>query len=81
MAASPENQYVQDQTVLSTLLSVKQHQNLIIDLNLVKYDAFLLPLIECLKYSPLTIAMTQVENAPLSILSKAYTIANYVKDM
>nr|KAJ0216474.1 hypothetical protein LSAT_V11C300130030 [Lactuca sativa] len=80
MEASSENQSVQDQTVHSTLLSVKQHQNLIIDLHPVKYDAFLLPLIECLKYSPLMIAMTQVKNVPLSILSKAYTTANYVKD-
>ena len=80
MEASSKNQSVEDQTAHSTLLSMKQHQNLIIDLDPVKYDAFLLPLIECLKYSLLTIVMSQVENVPLSILSKAYNTVNRVKD-
>lgn len=40
----------------------------------------MLPISECLKYSLLTIALTQRENVHLSILSKAYTSANYVKD-
>ena len=80
MAASSKNISVQDQTTHSTILAIKQHQNLIIELDPVRYDPFLLPLIEFLKYSPLTIAMSQVENVPLSILSDAYTIANYVKE-
>ncbi|KAL7585166.1 hypothetical protein Lser_V15G45226 [Lactuca serriola] len=77
MAASSKDLSVQDQTAHLSLLVVKKHQNLIIDLDPVRYVPFLLPLIECLKYSPLTIVMFQVGNVPLSILSKAYTTANY----
>ncbi|KAL7585173.1 hypothetical protein Lser_V15G45228 [Lactuca serriola] len=80
MVVSSKNISVQDQTAHLSLLAVKKHQNLIIDLDLVRYDPFLLPLIQCLKYSLLTIVMFQVGNVPLPILSKAYTTANYVKE-
>ncbi|CAI9288706.1 unnamed protein product [Lactuca saligna] len=40
----------------------------------------MLPMIECLKYSPLTNAQSRMENVPLSILSKAYSSANYIKE-
>ncbi|CAI9265814.1 unnamed protein product [Lactuca saligna] len=80
MAASSENLYVQDQTTHSTFLTIKKHQNLTVELDPIQYDPFLLPLIECLKYSPLTISYSQVQNVPLLILPKAYTTANYVKE-
>lgn len=64
----------------ASLLAVKQHQNWVIDLDPVKYDIFMLPMIECLKYSPLTIAISRMQNVPLSIMSKAYLSANYVEE-
>lgn len=40
----------------------------------------MLPIVECLKYSPLVIALTKVECVPMSPLSKAYSTAAYVKE-
>lgn len=37
-------------------------------------------MIECLKYSPLTISLSRMENVPLSLLSKAYSSPNYIKE-
>lgn len=37
-------------------------------------------MIECLKYSPLTIALSRMESVPLSLLSKAYSSSNYIKE-
>lgn len=45
-----------------------------------KYDAFMLPIVECLKYYPLTITLSKIENVPLSLLSKAYSSALCVKE-
>lgn len=80
MAGSSENLFVHDQTVLSSLLAIKQCKNLLIDLDPCKYDAFMLPIVQYVKYSPLTIALTQMENVPISLLSKAYSSANYLKE-
>lgn len=79
MAGSYENLSVQDQTVHSSILTIKQQQNLLIDLEPCKYEPFMLLIVECLKYSPLTIVVTEMENVPLSMISKAYTFANYIK--
>lgn len=51
-----------------------------IDLDLCKYDNFMLPIVECLQYSPLTIALTKMENVPISLLSKAYSSASFIKE-
>lgn len=58
----------------------QQHQNMVIDLDPVKYDSFMLPMIECLKYSPFRIALSKMENVLLSILSKAYFSKKYVNE-
>ncbi|CAI9299229.1 unnamed protein product [Lactuca saligna] len=55
----------------------RQNQNLILDLNPAKYDGFLQPLIECLRYSPLFIALKKSKIIPLVHLSIAYSTASY----
>lgn len=80
MAGSSENVSVHDQTVHSSLLTVKEHQNMLIDLEPSKYEPFMFPIIVVLKYSPLTIALTKMNNDPLSMISKAYTSTNYIKE-
>ena len=77
MAASSKTPYVVEQMAHSTLLNIKANQNLILDLDPTKYDAFIQPLIECLRYSPLLISLTKTENVPLVHLSKAYSTASY----
>lgn len=52
---------------------------MIIDLEPFKYDAYILQIVECLKYSPLVIALTKVEVVPMSLLSQVYLSAKYVK--
>ena len=37
----------------------------------------MLQVVECLKYSPLVIALTQVESVPISLLSQVYSTATY----
>lgn len=64
----------------STLLNIKAKQNLILDLEPSKYDAFIQPLIKFMRYSPMVITLTKFENVPLVHLSKAYSIASYLKE-
>lgn len=80
MVGSSKNLSIQDQTVHSSLLAIKQNQIPVIDLDSCTYDAFMLPIVECLNYSPLTIALTQMENFPLSLLSKAHSSAKYIME-
>lgn len=54
-------------------------QNLILDLDPAKYDVFLQPLVECLWYSPLVIALMKSEIVLVVHLSKAYSTASYQK--
>ncbi|CAI9268636.1 unnamed protein product [Lactuca saligna] len=77
MASSSETPSVVDQTTSSGLLSMKANQNLILDLDPSKYEAFLQPLIEFLRHSPLAQALPMSENAPLAHLSKAFSTARY----
>ena len=53
---------------------------MIIDLEPCKYEAYLLPMIECLKYSPPVNALTKMEDVLISLLSKAYSSASYIKE-
>lgn len=69
---------VQEHTAQYSFLTIKPNQNLILDLALFKYDAYMLPIVECLKYSPLVNALTNVEYVPMSLLSKAFSSAKYV---
>ena len=71
---------VHDQTASSTLLSIKPNQNMIIELNPFLYDSYMLQVVECLKYSPLVVALTQVEVVPMSLLSQVYSTASYDKN-
>ena len=70
---------VHEQTASSSLLTIKPNQNLIIDLNPFLYDPYMLQVVECLKYSPLMIAITQVESVLMSLLSQVYTTTSYDK--
>lgn len=70
---------VQEQSAHTSLLNIKQNQKLILDLASFKYNAYMLPIVECLKYSPLVHALTKVECVPMSLLSKAYSSASYVQ--
>ena len=40
----------------------------------------MLPIVECLNYSHLVIGLTKVECVPMSLMSKAYSTAGYVKE-
>lgn len=79
MAGASETLLVQDQTAKSSLIAIKKNQNLVIDLEPCKYDRYLLLIVECLKYSPLTVALTEMENVPMSHLSKSYSFGTFLK--
>lgn len=63
----------------SSILNLKANQNMILDLEPAKYDGFLQPITECLRYSPLFIALTKSGIVPLVHLSKSYSTASYQK--
>ncbi|KAL7610282.1 hypothetical protein Lser_V15G13610 [Lactuca serriola] len=74
-----ESSSVQDTSVHSNLLVIKPNQNLIIDLMPSAYEPYMLQILECLKYSPLVIALSQrihfdIHNEKTSI-SKNYLCA------
>ena len=69
-----------DQSASCSLLVIKPNQNLIIDMNPFLYDHYMLQVVECLKYSPLVLALSQVESVPMSLLSKVYSNASYDKN-
>ena len=79
MAASPETTSVAEKLAQSSILNLKANQNLILDLDPTKYDGFLQPIVECLCYSPLVIALTKSEIVPMVHLSKAYSTSSYQK--
>lgn len=58
-------------------LKLFSNQNLILDLDPSKYEAFLQPLIECLRHSPVAQDLSMTENVPLVHLSKAFSTARY----
>lgn len=53
---------------------------MILDLYPTKYDGFLQPIVECLRYSPLVITLTMYEIIPMVLMSKAYSTASYQKE-
>ncbi|CAI9276819.1 unnamed protein product [Lactuca saligna] len=78
MATSSETPFSTDQSATSGLLEIKDNQNMILDLDLLKYDAFLQPLIEFLRHSLLANTLSNyVHVPPLVHLSKAFTTACY----
>ena len=74
-----DSSFIQDQTASSSLLTIKPNQNLIIQLDPFLYDSYMLHVVECLNYSPMVIALTQVESVPMSLLSQVYFTASYDK--
>ncbi|KAL7615495.1 hypothetical protein Lser_V15G04566 [Lactuca serriola] len=63
----------------SHILLIRPQQSLIIDLTPQVYDAFMFPIIECLKYSPIAPALTKVEAVPMEFLSQIFATAHYDK--
>ena len=65
----------------SHILPIRPQQSLIIDLTPQVYDAFMFPIMECLKYSPLVPALTKVETVPMECLSQIFSTAHYDKSV
>ncbi|CAI9259388.1 unnamed protein product [Lactuca saligna] len=63
----------------SSILNIKENQNMILDLDPAKYDRFLQLIVECLRYLPLVIALTKLEIVPLVHLSKSYSTTSHQK--
>ncbi|CAI9303118.1 unnamed protein product [Lactuca saligna] len=74
-----ENISFTDQSSFVIMLTAKHDQNLILDLDSSCYSEALRPMIECLKFTPLTQALTMEESVPLVHLLKAYSSAIYNK--
>ncbi|KAI3701012.1 hypothetical protein L2E82_45654 [Cichorium intybus] len=77
MAASSSS--FNDQSDIVIMLDVKPNQNMIIDLDSSRYNAILQPMMECLKYSRISQALTMSESVPVVHLSSAYSSAIYNK--
>ncbi|KAL7609412.1 hypothetical protein Lser_V15G13559 [Lactuca serriola] len=63
----------------SQILPIRPQQSLIIDLTPQVYDAFMFPIIECLKYSSIAPALTKAEAVPMEFLSQIFPTAHYDK--
>ncbi|KAL7615981.1 hypothetical protein Lser_V15G03523 [Lactuca serriola] len=63
----------------SHILPIRPQQSLIIDLTPHAYDAFMFPIIECLKYSPIAPALTKAETVPMEFVSLIFATAHYDK--
>ena len=65
----------------SNILPIKPQQSLVIDLTPISYHAFMYPIVECLKYSPLVLALSKVEIVPMECLSQIFSTAHYDKSV
>ncbi|CAI9291697.1 unnamed protein product [Lactuca saligna] len=81
MVGSSETPSIQDRFAQLSLLTITPKQNLILDLDPLKCDSYMLPIIECFKYSCLVKAMTTSEIVLMPLLSKAYSYACYIKEV
>lgn len=79
MAASSETPSLAENVAQSSLLTLKANQNLILDLDLTKYDGFLQSIVEYLSYSPFVIALNKSESVPLMHLFKSFSTGSYQK--
>lgn len=61
------------------MLNIKENQNLIANLDALKYNTLIMPLIECLRFSVVMNGMTMHEIIPLVHLSHAYSTTTYNK--
>lgn len=71
---------VQEHSDHPSFLTIKPNRKLILDLAPVKYDPYMLPIAECLKYTPLVNAFTKVECVPLSLFLKPFSSAKNLKE-
>ena len=65
----------------SHILPIRPQQSLIIDLTPHVYDAFMFPIVECLKHSPLVQALTKSEIVPMECLTQIFSTAHYDKSV
>ncbi|KAL7605852.1 hypothetical protein Lser_V15G18825 [Lactuca serriola] len=63
----------------SHILPIRPQQSLIFDLTPHSYDAFMFPIMECLKFSPIAPAISRAETVPMEFLSQIFAIAHYDK--
>ena len=63
------------------ILPIRPQQSLVIDLNPLVYDHYMYPIVECLKYSPLVLALSKVEIVPMECLSQVFSTAHYDKSV
>ncbi|KAI3505833.1 hypothetical protein L1887_28119 [Cichorium endivia] len=68
-----------DNTSSTLMLKIKANQNMIIDLNSSHYNEPIRPMIECLKFSRISKALTKSASVPLVHLYSAYSSAFYNK--
>ncbi|KAI3524142.1 hypothetical protein L1887_02794 [Cichorium endivia] len=66
-----------DQSEMVIMLTVKPNQNMVIDLDSSRYSEPLKPMIECLKYSKISKALTKSESVPVVHHSFAYSSVVY----
>ncbi|CAI9263314.1 unnamed protein product [Lactuca saligna] len=61
----------------TNILPIRAQQSLVIDLNPKAYENYMYPMVECLKYSPLVLALSKVEVVLMECLSKVFSTAHY----
>ncbi|CAI9282842.1 unnamed protein product [Lactuca saligna] len=79
MATSSKTPLVAEQMLHSSILNLQANQNLILDIDPSKYNKCFQPVIQCLRYYPLVIALIKSEIVPLVHISKAYSTTSYQK--
>ena len=67
--------------LLAPTFPIRTQQSLVIDLNPLVYDHYMYPIVECLKYSPLVLALSKVEIVPMECLSQVFSTAHYDKSV
>lgn len=66
-----------DQSATIAMLKNKVNQNFMVDLDVLKYNLTVQPLIECLLHSPLIKALMMFEKVPISHFRMSYSIGIY----
>ena len=79
MAGPSKNTSFAGQSTSVIMLNLKPGQDLILDLGLSRYNETLRLMIWCLRYSPLSQALTMAILIPLVHLFKAYSFATYIR--
>lgn len=77
MVASSETLFVAEHSGSTVMLNIKANQNLILVLNSSRYSDELQPMIECMKYSPISQDLTMAESVPMVHFSQAFSSTFY----